>query len=201
MAKKNSMGTIYPKRIREILSGGTPKVQVGYMPEKVERKEGEQWEDEGGKEWEKKNGIIQSIPKLQDARVPLFCPSCGSIMGKRSKDIDVFYKFGFCLECLLKRDIQMVRNGTFGEYEKKYMKSKQVGFFSDAKLEIEDYLKSFEKGYIEFPNENGKMERWTGDMDKLKKFWERELEFINKKLKELTEENINESKDVEKITS
>ena len=31
-------------------------------------------------------------------------------MGKKSKDVEVYYKFGFCLECLIERDAKMVRD-------------------------------------------------------------------------------------------
>jgi len=154
------MGMIYPKKIQEVMHDtADEKIQIGYGVGKVTRKEGEKWIDNDGKAWEMKDAIARSIPKFQDIRVPLFCPKCKSIMGKRSKDSEVFYRFGFCLDCLIERDAQMMRDGTYQAYEDNYIKSKQEGFYGDAKVQIEEYLKSFDKGYLEYPNENGKMER------------------------------------------
>ena len=203
MAKKNAMGMIYPKKIQDAMHGiVNAKIQSGYSVATVQHEEGERWIDKDGKEWEMKGGITRSIPKFQDIRVPLFCPKCSSIMGKRSKDTEVFYKFGFCLDCLIERDADMMRNGTYHAYEEKYIKSKQKGFYENAKLEIEDYLKSFDRGYLEYPTENGKLERWEGDdFEKMKKYWEGELDIVNKALyrietgeepEEIKEESKNE---------
>ena len=83
------MKYIYPKKIQKRIHGiEDKKIQVGYTGKTASpiRKEGDTWTDKDGKECEVKNGFIQSIPKFQDIRVPMFCPKCGSIMGKRSKD-------------------------------------------------------------------------------------------------------------------
>lgn len=181
----------YPKKIRSILRGENPKVQIGYTgkAESAIRKEGDTWIDKEGKQWEVKNGIIQSIPKFQDIRVPLFCPKCNNIMGKRSKDVQVYYMFGFCLNCLIERDVKMKEEGTFKDYEEKYIKSKQLGFYKDAKIEIEEYLKNLENDdSIKFLNEDGTYEKWTGEeKNKMKEFWEKELDEVNKKLEDLEE--------------
>jgi len=199
MAKKNAMGTIRPKLIQKLIHGESePKISLGYDKKNIRRFEGECWTDDKGKEWEFKNGTIRSIPIFQDIRIPMFCPKCNSIMGKRSKDADVYYKFGFCLDCLINRDSKMMRDGTFGEYEKKYIKSKQIGFYSEAKIELEEYLKTMKKGYIEYPTTDGKLERWEGDdLRKMKEFWETELELINKELDKLTH-GLNEKHDEQK---
>ena len=187
MAKKNSMGMIHPKKIQETIHGIVDKkIQMGYSKKEIRRSEGEMWQDEQGKEWEMKKGIVSSIPKFQDIRVPLFCSKCQRLMGKKSKDTETFYKFGFCFDCLLDRDFQMVKDGTFETYKKNYAKSKQTGFLTDAKIEIEEYLVKMEKGYIEYSTDKGKMERWEGDdLRKAKEFWEKELIQINETLEEL----------------
>jgi len=184
------MGYIYPKEIQKRIHGiEDKKVQLGYNKPDERRENGEKWTDKDGKMWEKKDGIIQSIPKFQDVRIPLFCPKCNSIMGKRSKDTDVFYKFGFCLDCLLERDIEMQKNGKWEQYQKTYIKDKKLGFYKDSKLELEEYLKSFEKGYIEYVNKDGHMEKWVGaDFDKMKEFWSKELKFIDEQLELLEKE-------------
>ena len=53
-----------------------------YVADKVKRKEGEKWEEDG-KLYEWKNGIKQSISKLQDAKTPYWCPQCKQSMNGR----------------------------------------------------------------------------------------------------------------------
>ena len=190
MAKKNKMGTIYPKRIQETIHGVQDEnVQIGYAPKKIQRKEGEVWKDKNGKQWEMKDGIVQSIPKFQDVRVPLFCPKCNKVMGRHQKDVEVYYKFNFCFDCLIERDIEMVREGTMPEYAKNYVKSKQLGYFNEMKESIEEYLDSIEgKDHLEFLNEDGKFENWTGDLSKVRDFWIKELESVNKEIEKVMED-------------
>ena len=184
------MGTIYPKRIQEVLHGEGKNIQVGYEKKEIHRQEGEKWVDEWNKEWEMRDGIVRSIPKFTDVRVPLFCPKCNGIMGKRSKDVDVYYKFGFCLNCLIERDAQMKRDGTFDEYEKKYITSKQRGFYEDSKTEIESYIAQMkEKGYLEYVTSDGKTKKMEVNINDLIKFWEKELDEVDKELDKLGEKN------------
>ena len=185
------MKYIKPKEIQKrIHKVHEDTIQVGYTGYEASpiRKEGDTWTDKDGKEWEVKNGIIQSIPKFQDVRVPMFCPKCGGIMGKKQHDTRIYYKFGFCFDCLMDRDEEMVRQGTFKSYEEKYMMDKQRGYFEDKKKEIEEYLESLEgKKYLEYVNEEGKMEKWDGDLDKVRDFWKKELDFINEQLEKIYE--------------
>lgn len=186
---KRPMGHIYPKKIQETLHGvADKKIQVGYKKKEIRREEGEKWEDEYGKEWEMKNGIIQSIPKFTDIRVPLFCPKCSAVMGKSSKDNDIFYKFGFCLKCLLDRDAEMQMDGTFIGYQEKYMNDKKQGFYTDSKLEIESYIKQMkEKGCLEYVTATGETKKMDVDVNTLIEFWEKELDEVNKQLEKIGE--------------
>lgn len=185
---RRPMGTIYPKKIQETIHGvAGKKVQVGYEKIKVRRQEGERWEEDG-KEWEMCDGIIRSIPKFTDIRVPLFCPKCSSRMGKRSKDTDIYYRFGFCLDCLLDRDAQMKKDGTFDEYEKNYIESKKKGFYEDSKLEIESYITQMkEKGCLEYVDSEGQIKKMDVNIKDLIKFWKKELKEVNEELEKVNE--------------
>jgi hypothetical protein len=190
---KRPMGHIFPKKIQETIHNvGEKKIQVGYEKAEIRREEGEKWEDEYGKEWEMKNGIVQSIPKFTDVRVPLFCPKCSGIMGKRSKDTEVYYKFGFCLQCLLDRDAEMEKEGTFIGYQEKYMNNKKEGFLKETKVEIENYIKELnEKDHLEYVDGEGKIKKMEVNINDLRDFWKKELEEVNKEL-EKVEQNIGE---------
>jgi hypothetical protein len=184
MAKKNKMGYIFPKRIQSILRGESVRTQVGWEGTK-EKKEGEIIVDAQGREWMQKNGYRIRVTKLDEARIPLFCPKCGRVM-KKQKDPDIYIKFGFCFDCLIERDTKMMAQGTFWEYEKDYMRKKKIDFLNEAKEEIENYLANFPTE-ISYVDVDGSIEKWQGDTKQVKKFLKKELREIKKELKKLQE--------------
>ena len=71
------------QRMRNIVSGNNSdktKVSTGYGKQRIVRSEGDTWELKG-KTWTIKNGIRQTVSKLDAARqaikVPMECPKCG----------------------------------------------------------------------------------------------------------------------------
>lgn len=182
--KKNAMGYIYPGKIRSLLRGESSKVVSGYTPSgSTERKVGDRWVDVNDVEWEQRNGYAIKVTKLDDARIPLFCPKCKRVMRKR-KDVDIYLKFGFCLDCLAERDTKMMIKGTFWDYEKQYVLDKKINFLNEAKQDVEEYLKNL-SDEITFANEDGTLEKWNIDSKEAKKFLEKELKEINKELEKL----------------
>ena len=177
---KKKMGYIYPKKIKSILQGNSPILQVGWEGTK-EKKEGNIIIDNQGREWEIKNGYRIRVTKLDGARIPLFCPKCDRLM-KTENDTNIFIKFGFCFNCLVERDTKMMANGTFWDYEKKYLKKKKNDFLAEAKQEIEEYLENL-SDEINYIDVDGSIEKWRGDSTKLREFLEKELKEINKELK------------------
>ena len=61
-------------------------LQSGYKKKTTDFKEGDVWEDKG-KKWTIKDGVKQTINKLdkvrKEALMPLFCPSCNNLMKKK----------------------------------------------------------------------------------------------------------------------
>ena len=73
-------------RARNLLtgnSGASTGTQIGYKKETKDYKEGDVW-TEGRKTWTIKNGIKQTISKLDTVKkeifMPLCCPNCGKVM-------------------------------------------------------------------------------------------------------------------------
>ena len=99
------------QRLRNLMTGkyGDKTIQsVGYRKAEVTHKEGDIWEEDGRK-WTIKDGIKQNITKLdkfKKAAVPLFCPSCGTIMNKQL-DPHYFKAYGACLDCVKKKETQI----------------------------------------------------------------------------------------------
>ena len=97
------------ERVRNLVKGNvndSAELQVGYTAKKENHKEGDIWE-EGGKKWTIKDGLKQTYTKLDKARkeatLPLFCPSCGSLM-KRSIDTKMYNIHKKCFDCVVKME-------------------------------------------------------------------------------------------------
>ena len=79
------------ERMRNLIQGkanSSSENQVGYTKKSIKRKEGDIW-TENKKTWTIKNGIKQTVSKLdaikKEVFVPLCCPKCSKVM-KHSVD-------------------------------------------------------------------------------------------------------------------
>jgi uncharacterized protein (UPF0248 family) len=93
------------KRMRNIISkkySDKTKIQIGYGKKDGEYKEGDIWE-ENGKQWTIKNGITQSVTKLDKVRksfnMPLVCPKCNTKVMKGSVDRIFWNLYEECSDC------------------------------------------------------------------------------------------------------
>ena len=73
-------------RARNLITGkvnAATGTQIGYNKKQVEHKEGDVW-TENKKTWTIKNGIKQTVSKLDSIKkevfMPLCCPNCGKVM-------------------------------------------------------------------------------------------------------------------------
>lgn len=114
----------------------------GYVGTKIERKEGEVWEDADGKSWTVKNGITQSITKLQDAKTPWWCPKCNKSMGHRF-DTKFYHLYNQCYDCTIKQHTKMMIDGTWDAFEKKMLRENEKSFLKDKIEERKDYIRTF----------------------------------------------------------
>jgi len=123
----------------------------GYVGKKIVRTEGEKWEDEDGKLWEFKNGIAQSISKLQDAKSPWWCPKCGKGMGHRF-DSKFYRLYNQCYNCTIEEHTRMKIAGTFDAFEKKMMRANEKSFLKDKIDERKDYIRTFRVPQAHYSN-------------------------------------------------
>ena len=102
------------ERLRNLVkgkSGERTSQGIGYTKKQEFHKEGDIWK-ENGRKWTIKDGIKQNITKLdkfKTAAVPLFCPSCGTIMNKQL-DPHYFKAYGACLDCIKKKKKKKQKN-------------------------------------------------------------------------------------------
>jgi len=152
-----------------------------HTPEKVQRKEGEKWEEDG-KLWEMKDGIKRSISKLQSAKRPWFCPKCGKSMNTRLDD-KMWYKKGTCYDCVVKEETQMRLDGTWHDHQAKRMRANAISWAKEKITELEDYKEMVANPQIHFAD--GRWEEWDIDDEKVKADLQEEIDNLQKHLDEL----------------
>jgi len=158
------------ERMRNLLKGKSnesSELQVGYNAKKEDHKEGDIWE-EGGKKWTIKNGIKQTATKLDEVKkeaiLPLFCPSCGSLMKKRN-DVKMYKIHKTCFDCVIEMEAKLKREGKFKEYEKSMLINNAKDMVEDFEAYLLDAINTSNTQYV---SERGEVERWKGGIDKEK---------------------------------
>lgn len=164
------------ERIRNLVKRdftSSTKFQVGYEKEEVEHKEGDIWE-ENGKTWTIKNGLKQSVPRLQEAKralfIPLVCPKCGGPM-EHHLSKKMYRIHGFCFDCTVKYEDTLRRAGLYEKYEKSLIQGNMKAYVKDLQAWVTESL--VEK--TEIVSEDGTIEDW-GELSE---------EFKNKVLEDL----------------
>ena len=166
------------ERIRNLVRGkygDKTTTSVGYSKIQEEYHEGDVWEVDG-KKWTIKNGIKQSITKLNtDIHFPLFCPACTKIMKKNSDKL-FYYQYKRCTDCQINFETDLKKKGLWDIYEKNIVN-----------LDIDNIIKDFEIWYMEsinqsnesFITEAGDIEKWIGSIkDKLLENKEDTIKFL-----------------------
>ena len=177
------------QRMRNLVSGNASdktKISTGYGKSRVVRSEGDVWEVKG-KTWTIKNGIRQTISKLDSAReairVPMECPKCGDHRMQHHAYKAMYKKFGMCLNCVVKLEKDLKAAGKFEEFAKELSKSDNEAWLKDKTEEYYDWLTTINsKSYI---TEAGDIEDWSGGKSKetLKKEFDTQVNKIKKELK------------------
>lgn len=117
------------QRMRNIITknyGASTQIGVGYETKQIDYKEGDVWEEDG-RTWTIKNGLKQTITKLDKIKklvsLPFACPSCKKAMKDTPTNRKMWGIHGKCLDCVVKMEAQMKIDGTFLEYQKNILLS------------------------------------------------------------------------------
>ncbi len=154
---------------------------VGYGKKTETYKEGDIWVEDG-KQWTIKDGLRQSINKLDSlrevAKMPICCPKCGSSMSANiHKKMYKIHKF--CFNCVLEFERELKDKGLYKEYEKAIIEGNIRAFAEDLERVVQDLLSEQDNGT--FVTEQGDIESWKSS-GKLKN---NKLEELNKFLKHI----------------
>ena len=163
---KKEFNTRDVQRMRNIITkdyGAKTGVQVGYNKEYIDHKEGDIWE-ENGKKWTIKNGIKQTINKLDNIKkllvTPLTCPNCHKPMTKGKVDKYMYSIHQKCLDCVIEYETKLKGLGKFEEYQKN-IKNQSISYHIK---EMENVLLELAMNQSEesFVTEGGDIETWKG---------------------------------------
>ena len=180
-------------RVRNLIQGKTgdsTNIQLGYKKKRIEYKEGDIW-TENKKTWTIKNGIKQTVSKLdaikKEIHMPLCCPECKGVM-KHHLDKPNYRIHKKCMNCVI--DYEGKLKHVPGRYEK-YLKELEIKNNLTSLDEIESYLleiaNTSNKGYV---SEGGHVERWVGGVDKK---LSKNIKQYSDKFRKKLEKELNES--------
>lgn len=174
------------QRMRNLITGKAgDKTQVlgGWEKKIQEHKEGDTWE-ENGKKWTIKNGVKQSITKLDKFKhlisLPLTCPCCSKPMKADELNKKMYSIHKMCLDCVIDMEAKIKEEGRWDEYAANIMNSNKNASLEEFEQALESWLDEKDT----FVTEQGDIESWQGG-DKTKVYQE-----IKQKISELRDKDI-----------
>jgi hypothetical protein len=174
-------------RLRNLITGKTGDAtgtQVGYSTKSIDYKEGDIW-TEGRKTWTIKNGIKQTVSKLDTIKkevfMPLSCPCCNKIM-KKQLDKPNYKIHKKCFDCVIEFEHKLRIRGEYDDYLKKLKGKNNLTILDEAESYLLDAINTSNNGYV---SEHGEVERWIGglDTDKLTKDLKQTVKETKEKIK------------------
>jgi hypothetical protein len=154
------------QRMRNIITkkyGDKTTTQTGYTKQYIEYKEGDVWA-ENGKTWTIKNGLKQTITRLDAVKksilLPLICPNCNKAIKSETLNKKMWPIHKMCFDCVIKMETKLKQEGKFEEYQRNMVYS---GVKTHIK-ELEDLLLEImlDTGKETFVTEVGDVEEWRG---------------------------------------
>ena len=154
-------------RARNLLtgkSGASSETQVGYKKKRVDYKEGDVWV-ENKKTWTIKDGIKQTISKMDAIKkeifMPLCCPKCSKVMKKRL-DKPNYKVHKMCFDCVIDYEHKLRLKGEYDDYIKNLRLKNRLTEIDEMESMFLDLANQSNEGYI---SEHGELERWKGGVD------------------------------------
>ena len=157
-------------RARNLLmgkSGASSETQIGYKKKRVDYKEGDVWV-ENKKTWTIKDGIKQTISKMDAIKkeifMPLCCPKCSKVMKKRL-DKPNYKVHKMCFDCVIDFEHKLRIKGEYDDYVKKLRLKNRLTEIDEIENMFLELANQSNEGYV---SEHGEVERWKGGIDKEK---------------------------------
>ena len=128
----------------------------------ADRKVGDVWEDEDGKQWTiNEHGTRVSVTKIgYVGRMPMFCPDCKKIMRGRA-DERMWILQGKCHVCIAIMETKLKATGEYEEYEKKKVQANVDAWVKDMEqMLVEWQAEASKEKHQVIMNSYGEMETW-----------------------------------------
>tara|TARA_R100001015_G_C4623834_1_gene181765 strand:+ start:1543 stop:2130 length:588 start_codon:yes stop_codon:yes gene_type:complete len=155
-------------RARNLIMGNSDastNTQIGYSTKQIDYKEGDVW-TEGRKTWTIKNGIKQTVSKLDTIKkevfMPLSCPCCGKIMKKRL-DKPNYKIHKKCHDCVIEFEHRLDLRGELEEYKEKLKAKNFLSIVNEKEAYLLDAINTSNSNFV---SEDGVVERWVGGINK-----------------------------------
>ena len=146
-------------------TGASTGTQIGYNKKQKNHKEGDIW-TEGKKTWTIKNGIKQTVSKLDKLKkevfMPLSCPCCSKIMKKRL-DKPNYKIHKKCHDCVVEYEHKFRIKKEYKKYKKNLIAKNSLDIVDEMESYLLDAINTSNSGYV---SEDGVVERWVGGIDK-----------------------------------
>ena len=154
-------------RARNILtgkSGASSETQVGYKKKRVDYKEGDVWV-ENKKTWTIKDGIKQTVSKMDAIKkeifMPLCCPKCSKVM-KSQLDKPNYKIHKMCFNCVIDYEGKLKLRGEYDDYIKNLQLKNSLTLIDEFEGHFLNLANQSSNGYV---SEHGEVERWKGGVD------------------------------------
>ena len=161
LKKEFSQSTV--QRMRNIITGKAgdrTQIQTGWEKHQKDYQEGDEWE-ESGKRWTIKNGIKQTITKLDGIKklvvLPLTCPNCKKPFKIHEANKKMYSIHGTCLDCVAEKETKIKLEGNWKEYQSNIMNQNKNASLEEFELALEAWTKENDT----FVTENGDIENWS----------------------------------------
>jgi len=152
------------QRMRNLITGNVgdkTQLQTGWEKNHQRHKEGDIWE-ENGKEWTIKNGLKQTITKLDSLKklvvLPLCCPKCNKLMQINNINKKMWGIHKMCFDCVIDMEAAIKREGKWEEYESKMMNANKDAQLIDLEAILDEWVDQKDT----FVSESGEVETWNG---------------------------------------
>ena len=157
------------ERLRNLIKGKSGEKTtsgIGYKGDvEIEHKEGDVWV-ENKKTWTIKNGIKQTISKLdaikKEVFIPLCCPKCSKVM-KSTLDKDNYKFHKKCHDCVITYENKLKMRGEYDTYKKLLKAKNELTILDEMEVYLLGAVNDTNNGYV---SEHGEVERWIGGVNK-----------------------------------
>jgi len=171
------------QRLRNLIQGKTgdkTSVSSGYVKKQNDYKEGDTWQEDG-RTWTIKNGVKQTVSKLQELRkaslFPIFCDKCSKKMSEKY-DKPIYDVHKHCFDCQLKFEAKLKLEGKFEDYVNQIHNSEIDGMIDNYERWVDDLINESNDGFV---TEQGDVERWSKvNTDSIVKQKEEAIEALKK---------------------